>query len=166
MLNAKGIDAADVLACLSTVMMMRVFVEAKLSCCTVQDTLIGLMGNEPVDIGGLIASLVKRCADHLADLCHCVAKYFWTVHADMADGAGRGRAAIDIELVPIASVGAETGGQNAPVRQSAVQLLGLDHDGAGAVAEQDAGRAILPIEDAGEGFGADHQSALELPLFK
>ena len=31
------------------------------------------------------------------------------------------------------------------------------HERAGAVAEQDAGRAVLPVEDPAEGFGADHQ---------
>ena len=40
--------------------------------------------------------------------------------------------------------------------------LRLQHDGAGAVAEQHAGAAVLPVEDAREGFGADDEGALEL----
>ena len=39
--------------------------------------------------------------------------------------------------------------------------LRLQHDGAGAVAEQHAGAAVVPVEDAREGLGADHQRALE-----
>ena len=39
-------------------------------------------------------------------------------------------------------------------------LDGLQHHRAGAVAEQHAGRAVLPVEQARKGFGADHQRAL------
>ena len=39
-------------------------------------------------------------------------------------------------------------------------LLRLEHDRAGAVAEQHAGAAIGPVEDAREGLRADHQRAL------
>ena len=39
--------------------------------------------------------------------------------------------------------------------------LRLQHHGAGAVAEQHAGAAVVPVEDAREGLGADHQRALE-----
>jgi hypothetical protein len=37
-----------------------------------------------------------------------------------------------------------------------------EHDRAAAVAEQHAGAPVLPIEDAREGLGADHDGALEL----
>ena len=40
-------------------------------------------------------------------------------------------------------------------------LLRLEHDRAGAVAEQHAGGAVVPVENAREGFGADHERALE-----
>ena len=40
-------------------------------------------------------------------------------------------------------------------------LLRLQHHRAGAVAEQHAGAAIVPVEDAREGLGTDHQRALE-----
>ena len=39
-------------------------------------------------------------------------------------------------------------------------LLRLQHHGAGAVAEQHAGGAVVPVEDARKGLGADHQRAL------
>ena len=41
--------------------------------------------------------------------------------------------------------------------------LRLEHHCAGAIAEQHAGGAILPVEDARERFRADHHGALELP---
>ena len=39
-------------------------------------------------------------------------------------------------------------------------LLRLEHDGAGPVAEQHAGGAVVPVEDARKRLGADHQRAL------
>ena len=39
-------------------------------------------------------------------------------------------------------------------------FLGLEHDRAGAVAEQDAGRPVFPVEDAAERLRADHQSVI------
>ena len=40
-------------------------------------------------------------------------------------------------------------------------LLRFQHDGAGAVAEQHAGAAVVPVENPRKGLGADHQRALE-----
>ena len=55
----------------------------------------------------------------------------------------------------MAAVGVEPGGEDAPV---AVRLSSaFEHDRAGAVAEQDAGRPVLPVEDAAERLRADHQ---------
>ena len=78
----------------------------------------------------------------------------------MADGLGRGRAAVDIELGFVAAVGAQMRGQDAAIVAGAGLLLRLQHDRAGAVAEQHAGGAVGPVEDAREGLGADHQRAL------
>ena len=52
-------------------------------------------------------------------------------------------------------------GQHAAVGRLARLLLRLQHDGAGAVAEQHAGAAVVPVENARECLGADHQRALE-----
>src|SRR3990170_2434495 len=89
-------------------------IETKLPCSTVQDALIGLMRYEPVNIRRIIACLGQSGVDHLADLGHCMAKYLRTVHADMSDGAGGRRTAIDIELVAVAAVGAKARGEDAP----------------------------------------------------
>ena len=54
------------------------------------------------------------------------------------------------------------GGEHAAVAPPAGLRLGAEHDRAGAVAEEDAGRAIGPVEDAREGLGADDQRLLRL----
>ena len=51
-------------------------------------------------------------------------------------------------------------GQYATVGGFSGLHLGLEHDGAGAVPEQHAGAAVLPIENARERLGANHQRAL------
>ena len=48
-------------------------------------------------------------------------------------------------------------GQHAAVGRRAFALLRLEHDGAGAVAKQHASAAVVPVEDAREGLGTDHQ---------
>ena len=52
-------------------------------------------------------------------------------------------------------------GENAAILARARLLLRFQHDGAGAVAEQHAGGAVVPVEDARERLRADHQRALE-----
>ena len=51
--------------------------------------------------------------------------------------------------------------QNAAVLAAAGMSRGIEHDRAGTVAEQHAGRAVAPIDDARERLGSDHQRALE-----
>src|ERR1700693_1888464 len=87
-------------------------IKPKLPCSAVQDALVGLMWHKPVDIGGNIAGLGQRCPNHLADVGHCVTKYLRPIHADMTDGASRRGAAINIELVAVAAVLAQTGGED------------------------------------------------------
>ena len=53
------------------------------------------------------------------------------------------------------------GGQDAAVGRQSRLLLGLEHDGTGAIAEQYTGAAIVPIEDPRKRLGANHQRALE-----
>ena len=50
--------------------------------------------------------------------------------------------------------------QHAAIGRFARLVLRLEHDRAGAVAEQHAGAAIVPVENARERLGADHQRAL------
>ena len=75
----------------------------------------------------------------------------------MADGARRGRAPIDIEEFIVAAIGMEAGRQDA-----GLAVLTFKHDGAGTITEQNAGRAVFPIKDAAEGFGANDERALHI----
>ena len=51
----------------------------------------------------------------------------------------------------MAAIGMQVGGEDAG------RLARTQHHGAGAVAEQHAGAAVVPVEDAREGLRADHQ---------
>ena len=104
---------------------------------------------------------LEGVVDDVGDHADRVLEHLAAFHAQMADGLGRGRPAIDIELGLVPAVGAQMRGQDAAVGWRARLLLRLQHDGAGAVAEQHAGGAVVPVENAREGFGADHQRALE-----
>ena len=92
---------------------------------------------------------------------HGVLEHLAALHAQMADRAGRRRPAVDVELVLVAAVGAEVRGQHAAVAARR-RCPRLQHHRAGAVAEQHAGRAVGPVEDAREGLRADDQRALGL----
>jgi cation:H+ antiporter len=63
----------------------------------------------------------------------------------------------------IAPIGAQEGRDHAAI---AGLLLRFQHHRAGAIAEQHAGAAILPIHDPRKGFRADHQRALGLATDK
>ena len=60
----------------------------------------------------------------------------------------------------MAPVGAQLAADDAGRSERAVARRRLQHDRAGAVAEQHAGRAVAPVEQARERLGADHQRAL------
>ena len=50
---------------------------------------------------------------------------------------------------------------NSTEKRLARLLLGIEHDGAGAITEQHAGSTVAPVENPREGLRADHQRALE-----
>ena len=89
--------------------------------------------------------MLNRLAEHLAPF-----------HAQETGGAGRRGAAIDIEDVVLAAVGMQMGRQDAAAAGRCPGTA-FSTSGAGAVAEQHAGAAILPVENARERLGADHQ---------
>src|SRR3546814_7562850 len=82
-----------------------------------------------------------------------MAKHFLALHAKLADRAGGGNAAIDIEEIVMAAVGVEPRGENALI----LGFLGLQYERPGAVPEQDAGGAVLPVEDAAERLRPDDE---------
>src|SRR5579864_6308073 len=51
--------------------------------------------------------------------------------------------------------------QHAAIARSSRLVLRLQHDGAGAVAEQDTGAAVVPVEDARKRLPPDHERTLE-----
>ena len=51
-------------------------------------------------------------------------------------------------------------GAEVPAQELARSVDRLEHDGAGAVGEEDGGAAVLPVGDRRQGLGADEQDAL------
>ena len=82
-------------------------------------------------------------------------------HAEVADRLRGGWAAIDIEQVAELAVGAQVDALHAALARLGL-FLALQHDRASAIAEENAGGAIRPVEDARECLRADHQRPLEL----
>src|SRR5215471_8096648 len=81
----------------------------------VDDALVGLMGDKPVDVLGTIAGLLKDALDHVGDRRNRVAEDFASFHPQVADGLRRGWAAIDIKLVLVASIRAQARGKDAAI---------------------------------------------------
>ncbi len=127
----------------------------------INDALVGLMRDEPGNVVGRGAGGLERIDDDVGDHAHRMFEHFAAFHAKMSHRLGRGRTAVDIQLGFVPAVGAQVRGQHTGIRHGAGLLLRVQHDGAGAVAEQHAGGAIVPVENAREGFRADHQRALE-----
>ena len=102
-----------------------------------------------------VAGGLERVLDHVGDHRDRVAEHLLADHAQVTDGLRGGRAAVDIELVLVLAVGPQMRGEHPAIGHRARLLLRFDHDRAGAVAEQDAGGPVGPVQDAREGFGAD-----------
>jgi hypothetical protein len=60
------------------------------------------------------------------------------------------------------AVGIEFGIQNPSIRVVAVTAMGLQHDGSRAIAEQDAGRAVFPVEQPAHRLGTNDEDGLRL----
>ena len=65
---------------------------------SVDDSLIGLVRNESVDVVRGQLCGVKGVHDHIGDHADGMLEHLAAFHAEMADGHGRGRTAIDIEF--------------------------------------------------------------------
>ena len=124
---------------------------------SVEDARIRLVRDHPVDIRGGQARIGEDFVQHAGEVDDGVPEHFPTLHSQLADGAGRRGTAVDEQQIVVAAVGVELGRENA-----AFALLGAEHERAGAVAEQHAGRAVFPVEDPAEGLGADHQRLVRI----
>ena len=102
------------------------------------------MRDDPVDVVDVEAGLGQHFVQHVGEIDDRVAEHLAALHPQLADGAGGRGAAVDEQQVVVAAVGVELGGEDA-----AVAVLGLEHQRAGAVAEQDAGARGPPSRGCG-----------------
>ena len=115
-------------------------IEAQFAGGGVEDSRIGLVRHDPIDLARIEASFDQHLGQDVGEIDDRVTEHLAALHAQFADGAGRGRTAIDIKHVAVAAVGVELGGKDA-----ALAVLGFQHQCPGAVAEQDASAAVFPV---------------------
>ncbi len=120
---------------------------------------VGLVRHQPVN--GAPVELVRgqrlvddalECPDR--DLEDLVALHLDVRPLQVARPLGLRRAVRVIKEIAMTAICAEVAGQDAG------RFGRLQHHCSGTVAEQDAGRSILPVDDARQGLGADHQRTL------
>ena len=99
---------------------------------------------------------VEHFAQHVGEVDDRVAEHLAALHAQLADRAGGRGPAVDVEH----SLWRPSAWSRVASMPGVSPSSADEHQRAGAVAEQDAGGAVLPVEDAAEGLGADHQRAL------
>ena len=116
MSSASGTDAAEVLACRSTVITTFSGGSPSFLRGRIEDPGVGLVRNDPVDIRGIEADLGKHFAEDLGEIDDGVAENFAALHSQLADGAGGRRAAVDEQQVVVAAVGVKPGAENAAFR--------------------------------------------------
>ena len=117
------------------------------------DADVGLVRNEPVDVGLGALGLGQHRAGGRFQHADGELEHGLAVHLEqrVAQHLAAGHGARHAEDVDMATIGMQVGGDDAR------RLAGRQHHGAGAVAEQHAGGAISEVEDAREHLGADHQ---------
>src|SRR5579871_5433593 len=93
---------------------------------------------------------------------HGMAEDFLTFHAEEAASAGCRRPPVDIEDIVVIAFGVQMRRENASLAGVPLRLRTLQHHGASAIAEEDAGTTILPIENARERLGADDERPTSL----
>src|SRR3546814_15655930 len=81
---------------------------------------------------------------------------FGALHPEAADRSCRRWSPIDIEQALMLPIGMQSGGQNTAI----FILYRLQYHCPSAIAEQDTGRAIIPIHNAAHGFRADNERAV------
>ena len=123
----QGIEAAEVLACLSTVTTTRSGGRPSLRPVPSMMRLLAWR-HQPVDVLGLQPGLLQDLAHHCRHVDHGVLENLLALHAQEAGRLGRGRAAIDVEDVVLAAVGMQRIGEDAAIGRGALAFLGLEHD--------------------------------------
>ena len=147
--RASGIDAALVLPWRSTVTTARSMRMPEPLARRVDDADVGLVGDDQGEVVDGDAGPLEgpqRRVDHRA---HGPAEHLLAVHLDEAADVGG-------EQVAGRPVGVEV-----EAEQVARAVGGLEHDRAGAVGEEDGRAAVVPVDDAAHGLGADEQHPVE-----
>ena len=124
------------------------------------DAQVGLVRDQPVQLVAIQAVRAQGFVDHRIQRLHRMLE-------DLVAGHQHAHAGVlllgleadrDTHRIPqqflLAAVGVHVGAEDAGLR------IGLEHHRAGAVAEQHAGAAIVPVQHPGQGLGADHQRGL------
>src|SRR3546814_11441480 len=119
----------------------------------VDDPLIRLVRDDPVDLPRRQSDVGHHFAEHRGEIGDGMAEHLAPLHADMADRPGRRRAAIDIEHVRIATLCIKPGREDTAI---VLDLFGRPPYRPGAAPVPHAGRTILPVEDASERLVASH----------
>ena len=114
-------EAADVLACLSTVTTTRSGGRPSLRPVPSMMRLLAWCGTSQSMSLAVEAGLAQHLAHDGRHVDHGVLEDFLALHAQEAGGAGRGRPAIDIEDVVLAAVGMQRIGEDAAIGRGALR---------------------------------------------
>ncbi len=112
--SASGTEAADVLACRSTVTTTRSCASPSLRAHRVDDALVGLMRHQPVDIAPGQAVGGQRFVHRLGEPGDRVTEHLAPVHHQMAGLVALTDRAIDIQDVAQRALGVQMGGLRMP----------------------------------------------------
>ena len=133
--SAIGIEAAEVLPVVARMLAVRSSGMPSRAHGGGDDPHVGLVGHEQRDVVDADAGLLERPLGGVDHDPHGPAEHLLAVHLD-------GAADLGVEDVAQRAVGAEVEPEH-PARAVAA----LEHDGAGAVTEEDGGAAVLPVHD-------------------
>src|SRR3954453_14428969 len=122
------------------------------------DAQVGLMRYQPVDRRLLELVLGEQLFDGFLQYTHRESEYRVALHGHEGRAAHSSSADLsgDGQHLGIAAVGMQTTADNSR------GFARSEHNGAGTVAEQNAGAAVAPVQNARIDFGADHQCVLAL----
>ena len=111
--SASGTEAAEVLACWSTVTITFSGGRPSLRAVASRMRALAWCGTTQSTSAGVEPGGVEHLAQHRGEIDDGVAEHLRALHPQLADRAGGRGAAIDIEQVVVAPVGVEPGGEDA-----------------------------------------------------
>ena len=121
--------------------------QVQLACGGGDDPVVGLVRNQPVDLVPVHLVGLEGLVHDPPQGVHRHPEDFVALHLD----EGTVHLRRHLQQVVVAPVRMQVG------RQDAGFVARLEHYGARSVAEQHAGAAVAPVDDAGQHFGADNQ---------